>query len=95
MLSTTAMSRAAIDPLQPATLFAGATRYCYRGVLRTSDGAGEWHPFGNPFVTGAVKTLAINPLAPSHVYAGTAGGGVYISHTYTSSAYWPLILRTN
>jgi len=71
-----------IDPITPTTIYAATSN----GVFKSTDGATSWSVLdtglsGQP-LDGAdwgsyVTTLAIDPLAPSALYAGTFGGGVY------------------
>ena len=55
------------------------------GMFRTIDGAESWWPIqtGLPQIVGTstnvVTAIAIDPLRPSTIYAGTFGGGVYRS----------------
>src|SRR5262249_11401582 len=66
----------------PAVIYAGAD-YC--GVFKSTDGGGSWSfsNTGMPSLSTTVSSLAIDPLAPSVIYAGvdtSAGaGGFYKS----------------
>jgi len=62
------------DPQIPATLYAGTSLR----VFKSTDGGATWSATGLTGV-GGVLALAINPLTPSTVYAGTSGGGVFES----------------
>src|SRR5207245_2391393 len=92
----------AIDPQTPATLYAGTNRYNgFNGgsvLVKSTDGGGSWsavntglpnYPYypDHPYypVTG-VYPLAIDPHAPTTLYAGTDGGGVYKS-TYGGESW--------
>jgi hypothetical protein len=68
-----------IDPLTSATVFAtGAPVAGGLNLFRTRDGGGTWTPVGAGFPEGAfVATLAIDPVTPSTLYAGTYAHGVY------------------
>src|SRR5207247_10222100 len=47
------------------------------GVFKSSDGGGSWTHTG---LTGVdVRALAIDPLTPTTLYAGTYGAGVFKS----------------
>ena len=66
----------AIDPTSPSTLYAGSSR---GGVFKSTDGGGSWSAVNSglthPNLGGrlpVVNALAINPLTPSTVYAGTS-----------------------
>jgi len=74
-----------IDPRNPTTMYAGT--YC-SGVLRSLDGGDSWSAVNldvsgtsspGPTGTNFVNTLAIDPLTPRTVYAGTYGDGVFRS----------------
>ena len=68
-----------IDPLTSSTVFAtGVPVAGSLNVFRTRDGGGTWTPVGAGFPAGAfVRTLAIDPVTPSTLYAGTYAHGVY------------------
>jgi photosystem II stability/assembly factor-like uncharacterized protein len=59
----------AIDPLQPAKVYAGGG-----GVYRSTNAGETWNAFNTGLTSTAVKTLAIDPLSPDNLYAGTDGG---------------------
>jgi photosystem II stability/assembly factor-like uncharacterized protein len=64
-LADRGMTCLASDPSRPQNLFAG----CRNGVLRSDDGGNRWVESG---MTGhIIKSLAISPLDPNRVYAGT------------------------
>src|SRR5207249_2180810 len=48
------------------------------GVIQSTDGGANWNPAGLTGV-GTVLTLAIDPLIPTILYAGTGTSGVYKS----------------
>jgi len=71
----------AIDPTDPATVYAGTT-----GVFKSIDGGANWVDASNGIPDiDQVHALAIDPSSPSTVYAGTSdgaqglNGGVYKS----------------
>jgi uncharacterized repeat protein (TIGR02543 family) len=64
----------AINPLTPATLYAGTDD----GIFRSTDGGDHWSATGLTG-QGGVRSLAINPATPTTLYAGTNGGGVFRS----------------
>jgi photosystem II stability/assembly factor-like uncharacterized protein len=76
----------AIDPRTPSTLYAGWSARRLDGtddggVLRSDDGGISWKAVGaGPGSTAArrVLSLAVDPRAPSTVYAGTEGG-IFVS----------------
>lgn len=81
----------AIDPANPATIYAGAA--WGRGVWKSVDGGEHWTVAGGnqpvpssddrssaaTDVFGNVFALAIDPLTPATLYAGTAEEGVFKS----------------
>ncbi len=79
------VSALAIDPLSPARILAGTGH----GVARSSDGGVTWEPRLNAAPTtaglapaiavGIVTALAIDPVTPATVYAGTASDGAFKS----------------
>ncbi len=65
----------ALDPATPTTLYA-STRWG-AGVFKTTDGGEHWSASG--LTSLDIRALAIDPLAPGIVYAGTNGAGVFKS----------------
>jgi ligand-binding sensor domain-containing protein len=59
-----------IDPLLPATLYAGTNS----GVFRSTDNGGNWSAVNNGLTEIDILALAIDPSAPHILYAGTWGG---------------------
>jgi photosystem II stability/assembly factor-like uncharacterized protein len=66
----------AIDPQQPATLYAGTDR----GVYKSTDAGGSWSAANNGFPEKYIRIwcLAIDPVQTSIIYAAT-DKGVYRS----------------
>jgi photosystem II stability/assembly factor-like uncharacterized protein len=74
----------AIDPHMPSTLYAGAGLHCAPfgggcsggGVFRSTDSGASWTPIDTGLAADAmiVSCLAIDPVTPSTLYAGTVGG---------------------
>jgi photosystem II stability/assembly factor-like uncharacterized protein len=82
-LSNLAIIALAIDPLTPTTIYAGSS--CV-GVSKSIDGGASWIESKNGLVDPKypddrldVKCLAIDPLTPTTLYAGTFRLGVYKS----------------
>jgi len=84
------ISSLAIDPVHPNTLYAGTTIDYYgspsafAGLLRSDDGGASWSPrnSGLETLTGtraAISALAIDPINPLILYAGTSGNGIFRS----------------
>ncbi len=49
------------------------------GVFRSDDGGASWGPPGSGLVITDVHSLAVDPKTPTTLWAGTHGGGVYVS----------------
>jgi hypothetical protein len=79
----------AIDPITPTTVYAGITgsgefsgsgcnvtiNALPSGVIKTVDGGGRWTGASTGLPSGVpVMALAIDPILPSMVYAGTTQG---------------------
>lgn len=66
----------AVDPTDANTAFAGTAE---GGVLRTLDGGQHWTPLFDDMPTLSIGAVALDPLNPAIVYAGTGevnpGGG--------------------
>ena len=70
----------AVDPVSPNRIYAGTGR----GVARSSDGGATWQTalqapptaagLEPPIAIGHIFALALNPLSPSTLYAGTSQG---------------------
>jgi hypothetical protein len=85
-----AISALAIDPTTPPLLFAGAVACgepggCAGGVFKSTDDGASWGPVDTGLTSSPlVAALAIDPITPTTLYAGTytttgAVGGVYKS----------------
>lgn len=66
----------AIDPAQPATLYAGTYG---GGVFKSTDSGGTWAAVNAGLTNLYVFALAINPASSATLYAGTHGAGVFKS----------------
>jgi photosystem II stability/assembly factor-like uncharacterized protein len=73
-LPTAEIQTLAIDPSNPAVLYAG-TRI---GVLKSVDGGNTWNAPSEPAVA-PVRSLAIDPQRPATIYAGTEHNGLFKS----------------
>jgi photosystem II stability/assembly factor-like uncharacterized protein len=74
-----------IDPLQPEILYAGI----YGGVYASSNSGDSWAAVINGLTSHDISSLAINPLFPSILYAGTISGGVF--KTTNSGGQWTAV----
>jgi len=77
------VSTLAIDPLTPSTLYAGTVAGAGLTprtlIFKSTDAGATWNATGLADASNNVLALAIDPFAPSTLYAGTNGGGVYKS----------------
>jgi photosystem II stability/assembly factor-like uncharacterized protein len=67
----------AIDPLTPATLYAGQIASADDGgggVFKSVDGGGNWSAVNTGLSRRNVRVLAIDPLAPATLYVGVYAG---------------------
>ncbi len=80
----------AIDPSNNHILYYGTDR-----IHRTTDGARSWTEVSAPLVSppavsgldlfGTVTTIAVSPVNPDVIYAGTDDGNVWVSEDYAVS----------
>jgi hypothetical protein len=85
-LQSVLVASLAVDPANPARVYAGTAR----GIARSSNGGATWNPavnvapmarlssLGPTIAIGLVLSIAIDPLTPTTLYAGT-GQGVFKS----------------
>ena len=86
----------AVNPVTPSQVYAGTGR----GIARSSDGGATWDTtvstnyalptaggLAPPIAIGHIFALAINPLSPSTLYAGTSQG---IYQTLDAGITWTL-----
>ena len=73
-ITTNEIYALALNPLNPAVLYAGT----YRGVFKSTNSGGDWNQLTNGIPTTAAYSLAVNPQDPAQVYAAT-DSGVYSS----------------
>ena len=83
-----------IDPTNPSILYAGTDWVnpdflnpgdWEAGVFKTTDGGESWVKMNQGLTNPRVHSLAIDPVNPSRLYAGTRGGGVFI---FVEGASW-------
>jgi len=73
----------AADPSTPGVLYAACTEESYdisngRGVFRSTDWGETWEPFVHTGLTVyRVRTLVVDPVNSSRLYAGTGGNGFF------------------
>jgi uncharacterized repeat protein (TIGR01451 family) len=84
--STPQVRTIALDPSQPSTLYVAAPGFG-GAVYKSTDGGANWTAASNglsvmvggrPF-TPTINALLVDPAAPSNIYAGTDGFGVFRS----------------
>src|SRR5437016_8787981 len=66
----------AIDPVTPATLYAGTYR---GGVFKSTDGGESWSAVNTGLPDLNVFSLAIDPQTPTTLYVGIERAGVFKS----------------
>jgi hypothetical protein len=85
----------AIDPQSSTTLYASTfdiwSGYGGQGVYQSTDGGNSWHPINVGLANPFVFPLAIDPLLPQKLYAGTFGGGVFGVNQSAAYIYLPVI----
>src|SRR5262249_23661353 len=71
-----AVSGPVINPIDPSTLYVGTSA----GLFKSTDAGASWSAanVGLPDRV-SVDALAVDPVTPTTVYAGTAGSGVFKS----------------
>jgi len=81
-LTGTNIMALAIDPVTPSTIYAGYTGYSSYtgrtsgrgGVCKSTNGGASWFQMNSGLTTYWVHALAIDPVTPSTIYAGSSGG---------------------
>jgi photosystem II stability/assembly factor-like uncharacterized protein len=70
------VSAIAIDPVSPATLFAGT----YAALFKSTNGGMSWNASSHGLpLDRRIHTIAIDPSDSATIYAGTAGAGTFKS----------------
>jgi uncharacterized repeat protein (TIGR01451 family) len=82
VLTGPASTAIAIDPSNPAILYAGTP---YGSIYRTADAGTTWIDVADKISAGQLATLAVNPALTSQLLAGGLGG---VSGTTTSGTQW-------
>lgn len=71
----------AADPTSAMTLYAGL----FSGAYKTTNAGGLWEPINSGLVsrftmdTAAIRSIAVDPISPSTLYAGTSDSGEFKS----------------
>lgn len=68
--SNSAVAALAIDPVTPATLYAGTDE----GVFKSTNGGRNWSAINTGLTNTVINALAIDPATSTTVYAGTNAG---------------------
>jgi photosystem II stability/assembly factor-like uncharacterized protein len=84
----------AIDPLQPARLYAGTIS---DGVYRSTNAGESWGPVNDGLTNNNIRMVAVDPMSPDNVFTGSDGGlfkitfedtGLYnLTYTKSGSGY--------
>jgi hypothetical protein len=61
------------------------------GVAVSADGGGTWTAFNSGLTSTAVTSLAIDDIGTGILYAGTGGGGVFLSDVGGGATAWTAI----
>jgi photosystem II stability/assembly factor-like uncharacterized protein len=73
-----------LDPTAPSTLYLGSNR---RGLFKSTNGAASWMPMNAGLGSVNVKAIAVDPVAPTTVYAVTPAG---LFRSLDGAASWSL-----
>jgi photosystem II stability/assembly factor-like uncharacterized protein len=84
-LSSVSVAVLALDATASDTLYAGTQL----GVFKTTDAGGSWTAANTGMGESPVASLALNPIDPAIVYAGTMGNGVF--KTTDGGASWTAV----
>jgi len=71
----------AVDPTNTSLLYAGTGGFVRQGqgVFKSIDGGDTWVPANRGMLDYKIITLAINPLQPQEIYAGSEDGNLFKS----------------
>ncbi len=83
----------AADPGSPGTLYAGSFGRrnggsAGAGVFKTTDGGLTWTPANSGLAGSEVRVLAIDPMNPTTLYAGTLGGDAGLYKSTDGAGHW-------
>jgi cysteine-rich repeat protein len=59
------------------------------GIFKTTNGGSSWAAINSGLTTTDVNAVAVDPLTPSTIYAGTTGGGIF--KTTTAGTSWTAV----
>jgi photosystem II stability/assembly factor-like uncharacterized protein len=79
----------AVAPTDPKTVYVSFDTGLRTGVSRTQDGGVSWQEVAAPPLstsTDGVLSLAVSPLSPTRVWAGTLASGLFLS--VDGGAHW-------
>ena len=82
VLAAQAFTAIAIDPSNPAILYAGTP---YGSIYKTVDTGATWTDVADKLSAGQLTSLAVSPSQTSHLLAGGLGG---VSGSTNSGAQW-------
>lgn len=68
-----------IDPLTPSTIYVAGVNSGSNtnGVYKSTDGGNSWQLRANGMTNTNLQNLAIDPVTPTTLYAGAAGGPIF------------------
>ncbi|HEY7179596.1 MAG TPA: YCF48-related protein [Gaiella sp.] len=69
----------AIDPDDPAVVYAGSMGSKARGLYKSSDGGRSWQRLTDALEDSDIFAIALDPTRRTTVYIGTGGGGIFKS----------------
>jgi photosystem II stability/assembly factor-like uncharacterized protein len=72
--TNTMVSRLAVDPISPMTVYAGTSGPPFGEMWKSTDGGVSWNPINNGIPNFPVTALVIDPINPATLYAGTSLG---------------------
>jgi photosystem II stability/assembly factor-like uncharacterized protein len=70
------LSRIAVDPADPSTVYAGSLSY---GLFKSTDDGRSWTPVSQEIAGFGLCSMAVAPKTPSTLYVGACSGGVFKS----------------
>ncbi len=72
------MTSFAIDPSNPARVYAGTSQSGPgKGIIRSTDGGASWNAFNTGLLDTRYPVVSLDPNNPSTLYAGTLGLSVF------------------
>jgi photosystem II stability/assembly factor-like uncharacterized protein len=82
--STKTINIIAVHPEDPDIVYIGTY---IDGIYKTTDGGAHWTPVNNGLQFSDIRSIAIDPLHPDTIYAGS-GNGMGLAISYNGGALW-------